>query len=94
VQWLQLGGRRIDNSASYHNQLPVGIAMAASGEAHAKTFTVHRISHGLVRLAGIPRNQIFLTSKVGPYLPLGYNETLAQVWWMTACPSFPFDELL
>jgi len=59
--WLQLGGRRIDNSASYHNQRSVGIAM--------KTFMAH---------SGTPRSEIFLTSKVGPYLPLGFNESLAQ----------------
>ena len=50
--WLQLGGRRLDNSASYHNQQYVGISMSASG---------------------LPRESIFLTSKVGPYLPMGFD---------------------
>ena len=59
--WLQLGGRRIDNSASYHNQRSVGIAM--------RTF---------MNRSSTPRAELFLTSKVGPFLPLGYNESLEQ----------------
>jgi diketogulonate reductase-like aldo/keto reductase len=54
---LQLGGTRIDNSASYHNQLQVGTAMHASG---------------------LPRASLFLTSKVGQYLPMGYAEAMQQ----------------
>lgn len=52
--WLQLGGRRIDNANSYHNQKYVAIAMTASG---------------------VPRSELFYVSKVGQYLPMGYNET-------------------
>ena len=55
--WLQLGGRRVDSSASYHNQLYTGIAMAASG---------------------IPRADLFLTSKVGPFLAMGGAEAELQ----------------
>ena len=55
--WLQLGGRRVDSSASYHNQLYTGIAMAASG---------------------VPRAELFLTSKVGPFLALGGAEAEQQ----------------
>lgn len=61
MTWLQLGGRRIDNSASYHNQRSVGIAM--------RTFS---------QRSGVPRSDLFLTSKVGPYLPLGHAEALEQ----------------
>ena len=53
--FLQLGGRRVDSSASYHNQLYAGIA---------------------VRASGVPRKDVFFTSKVGPYLALGG----ADVW--------------
>jgi diketogulonate reductase-like aldo/keto reductase len=66
ASWLQLGGRRIDNSASYHNQRYVGIAMGASG---------------------IPRSELFLTSKVGPYLAMGYNETLQQFSTIVSMPG-------
>jgi len=61
MTWLQLGGRRIDNSDSYHNQRSVGIAL--------RTFA---------KRSGTPRSELWLTSKVGPYLPLGFNESLAQ----------------
>lgn len=61
MTWMQLGGRRIDNSASYHNQRSVGIAM--------KTFMTR---------SGTPRSDLFLVSKVGPYLPLGNAEAKAQ----------------
>ena len=61
MTWLQLGGRRIDNSDSYHNQRSVGIAM--------RTF---------MKMAKVPRSDLWLTSKVGPYLPLGNAEALAQ----------------
>jgi diketogulonate reductase-like aldo/keto reductase len=64
--WLQLGGRRVDNSVSYHNQFYVGQALAASG---------------------IPRDELFVVSKVGPYLPMGFNETLMQVDTMFASPN-------
>jgi diketogulonate reductase-like aldo/keto reductase len=55
--WMQLGGTRLDNSNSYHNQFYVAKAMRGSG---------------------LPREQLFLTSKVGPYLPLGYADAKAQ----------------
>jgi len=32
-----------------------------------------------IKNSGIPRNDIFLKSKVGPRMPLGYNEVLSQV---------------
>eukprot|EP01147_Barroeca_monosierra_P004428 gene4428-8541_t len=60
--WLITGGRRIDASLSYNDQVPVGKA---------------------IRRSSIPRNQIFVTSKIGPGLPLGYQDTLSQ-----------FDEIL
>ncbi|EGD83004.1 hypothetical protein PTSG_03640 [Salpingoeca rosetta] len=55
--WLKAGGRRIDASLSYNDQVPVG--------------------RGIKR-SGIPREEIFITSKVGPTLPLGYKDTMSQ----------------
>ena len=54
-EWLALGGRRIDGSSSYKDQVGVGNAIKASG---------------------IPRKEIFMTSKI--YL-VGYNETFTQM---------------
>ena len=54
-EWLKLGGRRIDGSNGYRDQVGVGKAVKSSG---------------------IPRNEIFMTSKVGLY---GYNETLKEM---------------
>ena len=71
--WLQLGGRRVDNSASYHNQRPVGIAIAASG---------------------VNRSDIFYVSKVGPYLPLGFNDSLAQFAGVLATTGMKYVDLL
>lgn len=71
--WLRLGGRRIDNSASYHNQLAVGQAIATSG---------------------LPRSQLFITSKVGAYLTMGFNESLAQFASMQATLNTSFVDLL
>jgi diketogulonate reductase-like aldo/keto reductase len=71
--WLQLGGRRIDNSASYHNQRYVGIAM---------------------RNSGVPRGEIFLTSKVGPYLAMGYNETFGQFQSMLDTMGITYVDLV
>jgi len=61
--WLQIGGRRIDNSASYHNQLYVGQAVQA--------FLANKVNN-------VSRSDLFITSKVGPFLALGYNETIFQ----------------
>jgi diketogulonate reductase-like aldo/keto reductase len=77
LTWMQLGGRRIDNADSYHNQRSVGIAM--------KTF---------VTRSGTPRSDLFLTSKVGPYLPLGYNETLAQFANILAVTGAGYTDLV
>jgi 2,5-diketo-D-gluconate reductase A len=41
--WLQLGGSRLDNSASYHNQLYVGTAMAASGLPRSSLFLTSKV---------------------------------------------------
>ena len=55
--WLKAGGRRIDASLTYHDQVPVGRG---------------------IKLSGLARNEVFITSKVGPGLPLGYKDTLSQ----------------
>jgi len=55
--FMQLGGRRLDNSASYHNQYYVAKAMNASG---------------------LPRDSLFITTKIGSYLPMGGAEALSQ----------------
>ena len=54
-EWLALGGRRIDGSLGYEDQIGVGKAVKASG---------------------IPRQEIFMTSKVSL---AGYNETFTQM---------------
>lgn len=55
--FMQLGGRRLDNSASYHNQYYVAKAMNASS---------------------LSRDSLFITTKVGSYLPMGGAEALSQ----------------
>ena len=54
-EWLALGGRRIDGSLGYLDQVGVGNAVKASG---------------------IPREEIFMTSKVSL---AGYNESFTQM---------------
>ena len=54
-EWLALGGRRIDGSLGYGDQVGVGNAVKASG---------------------IPRKEIFMTSKVSC---VGYNETFSEM---------------
>ena len=54
-QWLVLGGRRVDGSKGYGDQVGVGKAIKASG---------------------LPREEIFITSKV---TPADYNSTLQQM---------------
>ena len=71
--WLQLGGTRVDNSNSYHNQYYVAEAMRASG---------------------LPRSQLFLTSKVGPYLPLGHAEALSQFATTLRVTALSYVDLL
>ena len=57
INWLTIGGRRIDNANSYKNQKTIGLA---------------------IRYSGVPRSEIFITSKTGPGNALGFNETLNQ----------------
>jgi diketogulonate reductase-like aldo/keto reductase len=57
VQWIKLGGKRLDCANAYYNQKVVGKAWKASG---AK------------------REDLFLLTKVGPSLPLGYQDTKDQ----------------
>ena len=54
-EWFALGGRRIDGSLGYGDQVGVGNAIKASG---------------------IPRGEIFLTSKVSC---VGYNESFSEL---------------
>ena len=54
-EWIKLGGRRIDGSMGYQDQVGVGKAIKSSG---------------------IPRSEIFMTSKVSLG---GYNETFKQM---------------
>ena len=56
-QWLSNGGRRIDTSLSYGDQVPIGIGIQRSQ---------------------VPREDIFITSKVGPFDALGYQDSLDQ----------------
>lgn len=71
--WLQLGGRRVDGSDSYHNQLYVARAVHASG---------------------VPREDVFYTSKVGNYLPMGFADTHAQFATTLAVTGLSYVDLL
>lgn len=31
-----------------------------------------------IRESGVPRSEIFFQTKIGPYLPMGFNETLQR----------------
>lgn len=44
--------------------------------------------------AGIPRDQLFITSKTGPGMALGYNETLSQVDWLLGRLQTSYVDLL
>lgn len=39
---------------------------------------MHTIGQAM-RESGVPRSDVFLVSKVASFLPMGYNETFAQV---------------
>ncbi|XP_062506389.1 aldo-keto reductase Mvan_2161-like [Corticium candelabrum] len=81
--WLKLGGRRIDGSFSYMDQVGIGRAIKASG---------------------IPRKEIFITSKVGPGGankngvqlggPLGYNDSLKQMEQVLGSLGVTYVDLL
>jgi len=58
MQWLHMGGRRIDNADSYYNMRAIGKAMADSK---------------------VPREEIFLVSKIGSGMPMGKQETFDQI---------------
>ena len=58
VSWLDMGGPRIDDAASYYHQVSSGDAIAATK---------------------VKREDFFYLTKVGPALPLGYNDTLSQI---------------
>lgn len=70
---ITIGGRRIDNADTYHNQLPVGVA---------------------TKWSGVPREQLFVTSKVGSPLPMGHNDTLAQFAGIQAAGGWAHVDLL
>ena len=69
-EWLALGGRRIDGSAGYGDQVGVGNAIKASG---------------------IPRKEIFMTSKVSL---AGYNETLTEMKQILSDLQMDYVDLL
>jgi len=57
IEWLALGGRRIDTSNDYGTQKGVGRA---------------------IKNSNISRSDIFITTKVGPRFPLGFDTILQQ----------------
>ena len=69
-EWLALGGRRIDGSAGYGDQVGVGNAIKASG---------------------IPRKEIFMTSKVSL---VGYNETFTEMKQILSDLQMDYVDLL
>ena len=71
--WLAMGGKRIDASFTYHDQIPVGEGIRRSGEL---------------------RENVFITSKIGPSDPLGYNETLFQFGQVLSSLKTSYVDLL
>eukprot|EP01084_Bolivina_argentea_P257455 433761_1 len=63
LKWFNIGGIRWDTSNSYESQ--PGVAQGLLNVTNSWTTT--------------NRSEIFLTSKVGPWRLLGYNETLQQI---------------
>jgi len=59
AQWFSLGGRRLDSANGYRNQNAVGAAISAA------------IAPG----QPLKRSDVFLVTKIGSYLPMGYGET-------------------
>lgn len=65
-------GEYVDSSISTWLQL--GGRRIDSADSYHNQFYAGRA----VRASSVSRQDIFVVSKVGPYLPLGYNETLTQ----------------
>ena len=63
LKWFSIGGVRWDTSNSYESQ--PGVAAGLLNVTNSWTTT--------------NRSEIFITSKVGPWEKLGYNETLKQI---------------
>ena len=61
-QWIELGGKRIDAAITYPSVKGVGAGMLNITQNYT----------------AIPRSQLFITNKMGPTLPLGYNDTISQ----------------
>ena len=60
-EWIAVGGRRIDASNDYGNQVSVGLGIA----------------DGMLT-SGVRRDELFVLSKVGPGMSLGYSDAKAQ----------------
>eukprot|EP00759_Apiculatamorpha_spiralis_P005004 PhF_6_TR12994/c0_g1_i1/m.20556 len=79
VDWVSSAyGRRIDTSFSYGDQVYIGEAL--------QTLAQPPYSVG--------RGDIFITSKIGPQYPLGYNDTLAQADQVLATLNTSYVDLL
>jgi len=71
LDWLSVGGRRIDTSLSYGDQTGIGNA---------------------IKMSGIPRDQIFVTSKVDD--PYGYDTTLEHFTGVLQTLQMDYVDLL
>ena len=47
-----------------------------------------------IKESGVPREQVFVTSKIGPSQPLGYNDTLAQMQSIKAQLEVSYVDML
>lgn len=63
LKWFSVGGRSWDTAITYESES--GIAEAILNVTNHFTST--------------PRSEIWITSKIGPWNPMGYNDTLAQM---------------
>jgi len=79
LNWVGVaGGRRIDTSYTYGDQVYIGEALQILQDA-----PYH-----------ISRSDVFVTSKVGPGMPLGYNETIQQTAQVLSTLNVSYVDLL
>lgn len=78
MSWFQLGGRRIDNANSYHNQDAIGRAVA----------------YAQLPPLNLSRSDIFVQTKVGPNQVLGYNEMVNQTQQVLASTGLSYVDMV
>jgi 2,5-diketo-D-gluconate reductase A len=84
--YLQLGGRRIDSSDSYHSQKFAGAALAASGLARGDVFFTSKVGPYLALGGAEARAQFSgILAGTGPWL--GGRVDLLLIHWPSCLPS-------